>query len=1390
MDGLLAGFRFVENTPGTKQLNGAALFTTSPQLGVAESAAATQIGFGIFPGDPDFRNGYRGIYGSATYIDSDYPVVIENDSADPTSLVDTSNSGDYYHLLRGRNADLRQESDWLDVGEYDGLNWGLWLSQGEGGDPNDPLFLRSAGQGSDGIQENLDSNNAWFSVGGTTDIEYFTALTAHKRFEATHLNNRFEFESSDSSWTHFEFSADFEIYLDSGYSYGDLEIFVCDIDCIGTNFKQKWNATIGLHDFGSIATRGFRTNLSGTVTQDPNGTNTTQFFNGIFQGYFVGADGEAISAGFTIGGEGGGNTNDFVSGLILFDALENLTQNQLDEVTNNDAFGFAISKSVFFNTDLSDELIWGWSSADGDDSDVLLITDGNSAVSTLLIGAENFDPDVGEGGFDVGIEYLASNSEENSFEGVGDFDLLWGIWAGDSDQQKVFDEASLLNDIDDIDIGGLHLLVSAPPAYTSSGGLLTGTANFDLVVDYIGGRDDDGSFEALDYVSGSFGLDFATGDLSLASLVVCYGGSTSNCDDEGDHNWAVDIGAGPTLNLFAASGKGILDETAVSGSINDGGEGGSFTGFINGFAIEKNDDGDKGFVLGFNFDGNVDFGSTVGAALFTESVPPVMPVAFTKTDFNAVGFSLFIDSADSPQSIYGNAIYNDSFPLQNLISFDGSGSFSGFFDDEPDFFVSPSGSELLSPQHPAGATEYDVHWGIYDTGGGNKHKLFSDFSDDSVFTEINNKLVTVALLPLDVSKLTGSTRTFIGGSGANLDGSIIGFSNGSFGGVEKFIGYFDTTIDMTTGGALTDGYLEFSFKDDSLFVQEWKINFSGNANVFGNGSVVGENYTYLDTFSIDSGSTIYFDNMLIGTPTGELAGIFSSELTTTGINGFTGGFALRDVSDPSIHTQGAFQLQENNFISADELDDFTSTGMLFTGSSLSGGNNSLAARFGGVAIPSGAGEPTFAATAFDTSTFGDDYDVGSQSIITADDSTTSNFETIILPGSSSSIQWGSWLGTSSTFRKKNASTTNIAFDQSAYWFLAEPSKATLPTTGKFTYNDILDFQGEANQHATLLYKEGAISSIDIFTFDLDFGSAAITDGHIVANATIAATGNIGPIDVEWDAYFSGTATGAFLEATIDAMDSTNTFSSTLSDVTSGTTDLNGAIGGNIDGYLVGASAIDGIVLGFNLNNITADGGPQVLVGTVALDDDEIVTFSLPEPTVDAHNIDWGTWNNPLEDNWVIVTPDVDGLTELQTSNHLVTIDATPVASLTGSGSYGSTAASSFIGAGSAGDVTQVVAGLDVDFNTGMISNGRLQIEVGGSQAWEIDFAGSIGNGMVDLNSIGGTLSDPGGLISNSINANLGGVFTGTGAEAFVGGFDLIDEMNLLNQVDGLYTIER
>lgn len=288
---------------------------------------------------------------------------------------------------------------------------------------------------------------------------------------------------------------------------------------------------------------------------------------------------------------------------------------------------------------------------------------------------------------------------------------------------------------------------------------------------------------------------------------------------------------------------------------------------------------------------------------------------------------------------------------------------------------------------------------------------------------------------------------------------------------------------------------------------------------------------------------------------------------------------------------------------------------------------------------------------------------------------------------------------------------------------------------------------------------------------MDFGSGVVTDG------ILGLTSN----SIAWNVLFSGGAgavSGPYINLTVD--------SGTLTDLSG---ELGNVVSGNLQGYFVGDNPSNNdIVLGFTFAS-TILTTKHVLVGTMLARAFEPAIFSAPEPSLETHNIDWGTWNNPVEDNWVTVNAVADGV-ELQAGNHFAMIDPTPIANLTGSASYGTSLASSFIGSGSAGDVTQVVAGMNVDFNTGIISGGSLQVAVDGSQAWEIDFAGSVNGGFVDLNAISGTLSDPGGIISSSIEADLGGVFTGAGAEAFVGGFDLIDEMNQFNEVDGLYTIER
>ena len=130
-----------------------------------------------------------------------------------------------------------------------------------------------------------------------------------------------------------------------------------------------------------------------------------------------------------------------------------------------------------------------------------------------------------------------------------------------------------------------------------------------------------------------------------------------------------------------------------------------------------------------------------------------------------------------------------------------------------------------------------------------------------------------------------------------------------------------------------------------------------------------------------------------------------------------------------------------------------------------------------------------------------------------------------------------------------------------------------------------------------------------------------------------------------------------------------------------------------------------------------------------------------------------------------------------------------IADLSGSFVYGTSMASSFIGHGSAGAIDSLIAQMNVEFDTGQISDGVLQI-ITGDQTWGLEFSGAINQGSVQLNGVNGRLSNSSGILSKELNSSLGGAFTGEKAEAFIGGFNLIDANNPANNVQGLYTMER
>ena len=318
------------------------------------------------------------------------------------------------------------------------------------------------------------------------------------------------------------------------------------------------------------------------------------------------------------------------------------------------------------------------------------------------------------------------------------------------------------------------------------------------------------------------------------------------------------------------------------------------------------------------------------------------------------------------------------------------------------------------------------------------------------------------------------------------------------------------------------------------------------------------------------------------------------------------------------------------------------------------------------------------------------------------------------------------------------------------------------------------------------FADNSITSVT-GSFSVDFGTGTVSDGiAIICLGTGTCDSSRYGVSF-WPIFFGGTISDNEVKSRFNSSGFTPSGE-------------NAAVLVDSIGHFVGSSA-DGFVLSFTsrrgidgnsnsaLENTLAN-PDRIVSGAILFGGTTTTLLSLPAPSIESYSVDWGAWDNPISENWVVVSQVDETLVRLSTDEYFANVIPTPIANLQGSASYGTTVASSFIGSGNAGALTDLVAGMDIDFDTGVISNGKLMVEVGGSQVWSLQFNGSVVGGAVDLNMISGQLSNFGDVLSNRIDANLGGVFTGNNAEAFVGGFNLVDQINSINQVNGIYTIER
>ena len=83
----------------------------------------------------------------------------------------------------------------------------------------------------------------------------------------------------------------------------------------------------------------------------------------------------------------------------------------------------------------------------------------------------------------------------------------------------------------------------------------------------------------------------------------------------------------------------------------------------------------------------------------------------------------------------------------------------------------------------------------------------------------------------------------------------------------------------------------------------------------------------------------------------------------------------------------------------------------------------------------------------------------------------------------------------------------------------------------------------------------------------------------------------------------------------------------------------------------------------------------------------------------------------------------------------------------------------FSGSGTAGSLTGLAIGFDVNLNSGNISNGSFNATVGGSESWSTSFSGSVSGATASM-----------GSFSNGISGSMNGGFTA--GNGFVTGFAL------------------
>ncbi len=172
--------------------------------------------------------------------------------------------------------------------------------------------------------------------------------------------------------------------------------------------------------------------------------------------------------------------------------------------------------------------------------------------------------------------------------------------------------------------------------------------------------------------------------------------------------------------------------------------------------------------------------------------------------------------------------------------------------------------------------------------------------------------------------------------------------------------------------------------------------------------------------------------------------------------------------------------------------------------------------------------------------------------------------------------------------------------------------------------------------------------------------------------------------------------------------------------------------------------------------------------------------------IGGYPVGWGRWNSytisPSLDGLPTAAIDKNGLlwsTYKATSNDVI---ATRIGEVRYDNMVDSLAQSSM------GKVSNLAVQMEVDFGSGQVSKGLISANVP-DHTWIGVFDGKVSNGKLALDFNGGALVNSNTGIKSNATGNIAGDFIGDKGQAITGGFNMVDEANNGNQIEGLFLID-